>query len=479
MEIQGKLRTPLMALIGVIAVFQFLSVKHGQSWGDDWAQYVAHARNIAEGRPYSSTGYIFNADQPIAPPNYPPGFPLMLAPIYGLRGLDLDALKIPAIVSLIAAIGLFALIVAEWEGAPTALATTALLGFHPFFRNFKNEILSDLPFLFVLLLALWMSEKALMSRSENRNKIWLGVAIGFAWWCAYALRTVGLVLPASAVLLTVARRKPDSRIVIALAVFCILAALQALTLQGPADYLIQFSYRPELIHDRARNYMADLRTLIDPRLGSTFIALEFWFLTALSAAGIFRVWRRGHHLPIVFSLLYTALVLVWPFHEGLRMLIPLIPFYFLGIVVGVGMLTERIGPLRYVVTTAACLAAAGIYARQYTFVDTGEVPGVESADARGLFNFIRGSTSRQSVFIFKKPRALALYTGRRASVYSTRMVSDPWTYVSRIHATHVVTIRRSAQDSLYLRTLEQNRHSSAKRLYSNGHFEVYELYAGQ
>ena len=142
-----------IGLLGIIALFHVLTIRNGQGWGDDWAQYVAHAKNLAEGKPYDETGYIYNEAARYAPRIYPPGFPLLLAPIYALRGLDLEALKIPVIVSLIGTLIMFAALATRWDGAASALIATALAGFHPFFRDFKNHILSDLPFAFLLLIA--------------------------------------------------------------------------------------------------------------------------------------------------------------------------------------------------------------------------------------------------------------------------------------------------------------------------------------
>jgi hypothetical protein len=76
-------------LILIIATFYIASIRRGNFWPDDYALYVHHAENIAEGRPYADTGYIYNpgaADY--SPRAYPPVFPLLLAPIYRAYGLD-------------------------------------------------------------------------------------------------------------------------------------------------------------------------------------------------------------------------------------------------------------------------------------------------------------------------------------------------------------------------------------------------------
>jgi hypothetical protein len=69
-------------LILAIAGFQVATIRSGQDWGDDFAMYILHARNIAQGRDYAATGYIYNPDYPsLGPVTYPPVFPLLLSPI--------------------------------------------------------------------------------------------------------------------------------------------------------------------------------------------------------------------------------------------------------------------------------------------------------------------------------------------------------------------------------------------------------------
>jgi len=56
---------PVALVLGVLLVVGMVHVgalRPGQDWGGDFAMYVAHARNLAEGRPYAETGYVYNPD---------------------------------------------------------------------------------------------------------------------------------------------------------------------------------------------------------------------------------------------------------------------------------------------------------------------------------------------------------------------------------------------------------------------------------
>src|SRR5579885_3132229 len=85
----------LVGLIAVLGGIHLATLREGQEWGDDFSLYVAHARNLAEGRPYADTGYVYNPANPVlSPRTYPPIFPLLLVPVYLLFGMNLLAMKV-------------------------------------------------------------------------------------------------------------------------------------------------------------------------------------------------------------------------------------------------------------------------------------------------------------------------------------------------------------------------------------------------
>ena len=85
----------VLVFISGIGFFSVYTASPGHVWGDDFAMYLSHARNISEGRAYDDTGLILHEFAPTySPQNYPPGFPLVLAPVYSITGLDFYKLKI-------------------------------------------------------------------------------------------------------------------------------------------------------------------------------------------------------------------------------------------------------------------------------------------------------------------------------------------------------------------------------------------------
>ena len=54
------LRAAAVLVFLIIAISYFATERAGDYWGDDFALYVHHAKNIASGVPYAQTGYLFN-----------------------------------------------------------------------------------------------------------------------------------------------------------------------------------------------------------------------------------------------------------------------------------------------------------------------------------------------------------------------------------------------------------------------------------
>ncbi len=82
-----------MVLLLVSLPLFFLNIHDVHLWGDDFAQYIREAQNIANGKPYYQSGYIFNPYNTVyAPAQYPPGFPLLLAPVVKIWGLSIRAM---------------------------------------------------------------------------------------------------------------------------------------------------------------------------------------------------------------------------------------------------------------------------------------------------------------------------------------------------------------------------------------------------
>ncbi|MDX1531681.1 MAG: hypothetical protein R3362_09160, partial [Rhodothermales bacterium] len=164
-------------------------------YGDPY-QYLLHAENLVEGRPYAATGYIQSPDWYVAPVAYPPGFPLLLAPVIALFGIDLMA--VGALLTLAFVGGLWAL-AALLRGAlprPYVIGLVLVVGLHPYFWKFKLLPLSELPFLCAVALCLLFYSRATRDGPGTRSGTVIGLAVlaGLTLGFAIGTRLLGLVL---------------------------------------------------------------------------------------------------------------------------------------------------------------------------------------------------------------------------------------------------------------------------------------------
>lgn len=151
----------------------------------DASIYLLCAKSLLAGEGYSVLGQPFTVR--------PPGFSVLLAPILAWRGLDFLALNLYVGLFGVAAVACLFVLVRPRLGTYAGLALAVLVWLNPTFRHLSNEVLSDLPGLFVLLACLLLERWASSARSTRRDIV-LGIAIGLS---TYVRSLVGLVVPAA------------------------------------------------------------------------------------------------------------------------------------------------------------------------------------------------------------------------------------------------------------------------------------------
>jgi hypothetical protein len=128
------------------------------------------------------------------------------------------------------------------------------------------------------------------------------------------------------------------------------------------------------------------------------------------------------------------------------------------------------------------------YSSKYTALDFGPIrEGMERKESKELFQYVRAHTHPDDIIIFRKPRALALLTGRRASIYprpsDNSSTSDgiAWNYFHDIHARYFivgttawarnVTITDMAWERQFVERYEQR----FEEVFSNADFTIYKI----
>src|SRR5437870_48925 len=112
----------LSGLLLLVFIFYSLTLRAGHHWGDDYALYIHHAKNIATGVGYADTGYIADPYYPrYSVRMTPPIFPLALAPVYKIFGLNFTAFKMEEVVFFVLSLGIIFALFRDYLPPPYAL----------------------------------------------------------------------------------------------------------------------------------------------------------------------------------------------------------------------------------------------------------------------------------------------------------------------------------------------------------------------
>ena len=163
---------------GATSVVYALSLTGNLSTEGDNAIYIILAKSLATGH-----GYM-NIQDPVPriEAQFPPLFPLLLAPIVWLWGTD-AVQTMQALVTAFA-LGAFALsflLFRRWTGsAMLAAAIVAGYASSDLVWAFSHKVLTELPYLFFTLLACWWGSRY---AAEGRWRSWVGLLAALACRC--------------------------------------------------------------------------------------------------------------------------------------------------------------------------------------------------------------------------------------------------------------------------------------------------------
>src|SRR5574339_993480 len=98
------MKTSAVALLLMILISLLIGVStltRGHQWGDDFAWYILQAKSIVDGTTdefmEESAFTNYQSTTHLGPLAYPWGYPLILAPVYAIKGIHPLALKLPGL----------------------------------------------------------------------------------------------------------------------------------------------------------------------------------------------------------------------------------------------------------------------------------------------------------------------------------------------------------------------------------------------
>jgi hypothetical protein len=478
----------VLPLILSIGAFYLLTIRQGHAWGDDFSMYIHHAKNLAEGTPYGKTGYIYNPDLPfyysyhaqIGPQTYPPVVPLLLTPIYYFLGMNLKAFKVGIIMTFILALAVFSQAFKIYLSPRWLAALIFILGFNPVFWQYKDNIVSDLPFILFAYLSLFLIQRADELRmSGNPARLYV-ILVSLSIYLACGTRSIGLLLIPCLLLSDLINfRKVTAFAVQVVCLTGVFILLQNLLFHSDSGYTDHVGFNIATVIFHIREYTRELSELWLNGYNKFLRLGLFAILSVFAIAGYYSSLRRRIGCYELFFALYLAAIIAVPVYGGLRFLIPVIPLYLLYSLVGIKDLfrgRENAGGLVFASLIAAIVIT---YFGQYSQLEFGPIrEGIDKRETQQLFEYVVGNTKVDDTLIFRKPRALALFTGRNAAAWHKPADDrELWDYFRKINATYIALGPKGVapEDQEYLASFIARNDNRLEKVYSNMDFEVYRI----
>ncbi len=466
-----------LALVLFIALFYLLTIRGGQPWPDDFAGYVHESENITKGIPLADTGYIYNPQNPdLGPQFYPPVFPLLLVPSYKVWDLDLTPMKVEIIACFVGLLLLLWRTLGAELSLPVRFGMLGAIGLNPFFWNFKDHVLSDIPFTLFLFVTFALSDQLLAPVRTVARGFLLTCATAVSMYLCYGTRSAGIVLvPAAIGLAFFHRKRHPAKILWAAALGLLLCLIQNWVLQGATGYMNEMKLlSAHVVLENVHIYLWSLATFFQNPYSKVIRDILFIVFLALGLAGYIRRLLTEPRLTELFVPLYVGVIVIFPGIGGLRYLIPIIPLY----VFYAAWELERnrfFTTQRFSVALGAGVLIFASYVAQYSKMDYGAFrEGVADRQATELFDYVKHHTAPTDVFVFRRPRAFALYTNRRTSGCPQEGTDAIMLeYINKIHANYV--IKSSELDDPYFGTFVERESKRFSLEFRDGEFSVYRV----
>lgn len=434
--------------------------------GGDNAGYMILGDALRGGHGYRD---LYLPAQPLHA-KYPPLLPALLAVLGWLGGLQL--FKLVMLACTTAAVWLTARVGRDLAGEGPALLAAALLALNPTLLEYGHYVLSEAPFVLLVLLALYGT----LREDRAGDVVAVLAAVG-----AFATRTAGLTVLLAVPIGWVVRgrrRAAATAAAAALATMVLWGLYQRWAAPGQPGYLHELilidPYDPAagsvgaagLVARAARNLWAYVGTVVPQtvlgagRVGTPLALLGVAF-SGLALFGWARRARREPGAPVMFVLLYAGLIAVWPdVWTDRRFLLPLVPLlsvFALGGLADAGPRLRRWVPIA-VVLVIGVPCVAWIVDRvpermecvaSYRAGSPCDAPAFASLYAAA--RWAAEHTEPDAVVVNRKPRLFYWISRRRGDVYPYS--SDPETVMAAIDgmgADYVVVDQVSGTTPRYL-----------------------------
>ena len=469
----AKNKWSIYFLLAILSIPLFLlNVRDVHLWGDDYSQYIKEGQNFASGLPYYQSTYVYNnLNHEFGPPSYPPGFPLMLAPIIKVFGITIRPM-LYLIAACLAGL-LFAMyaLFRRYMGPLSAICLASAGVYSGYIIDLKSNILADIPLtLFVTLYLLY--------RDESRTTIKRLVLLLFLVVSAMLIRsqTIVLLLAEGVFFVYTLLHKYFTKKSLS---FKDLTGSLSLRILLPGSLLYLFCIK--IVFPNPLDSWGFYFQLFALNKGkwSSVIAFNFGYLIDLlksmvhflahgsfrrgivtimeytglifSLLGFLYSIRRKITFEDVFFILMCAMIIGLSVYQGVRYILPILPIFLLYCYRTARLVLPRVLLVNNTAITIGVMAIylfAGLdeYRKAAAPDDLYWTP--YSKEDSLAFKYIRSNINDTEIIAFSKPRALALYTGKKAMTMGQVSATDNKKRFDSLHVRYML-IKTDVEDSAF------------------------------
>lgn len=475
-------KSVVVAIISLSLLIGSSVLTRGHEWGDDFASYIMQGQSILNGSMKDfvqrNAFTIYESSFQIGPVAYPWGYPLILTPALLLKGVHPLTLKLPGLFFFAGFLVCFYLLVKDRFTRFTSWLILAVFAFNPLLIKFLDQILSDIPFLFMIVVSL-----LLISRHDDGQRSWkYNALIGVCIFGSFFVRTTGIVLLASFVAYQALQiiREPVHRnsIIIntsvSVSTFVVLWVISSLVFpNGQGSYFAQLKdLNYTIFVENIKIYFYLFASFFGN--GNLWIYV-YYALVIFFLIGAWQNHSQDLHLLIFFTFYLLAMIL-WPERQGLRFVFSLLPifvyFVFQGMESVIHVLPESNRGTFRLAIQVFWLILIGIFLFNsgklaYSTLKEGrKISGPFDPFSMDVYNYIKTETAPDSVIVFHKPRAMRLFTNHDAV-----MVTE----CERLTLGDYVVINKKAENSQIPPDQIDKCGLALTPVYENRRFIVYEI----
>jgi len=475
----------------VVGTVYYGTIRPGHDWGGDFSQYIAHARNLATGRPYLETTYRelpASIARAFMPGSYPPVLPLMLAPVYRVFGLNYVALKLVGETALLASALLYYLI-ARLRGLRPLFAAAAVMAYatSATVLDVKESILSEPEYLMWVGAAIAAALLIDRRRWDETHPVAAGAVVGGMIFLAYGTRAAGLSLVIAFASCALMRKRRLWIYSLAAGAIFAIGFLISLKIYSPREYDSSFGFSPTNAVQNAISFIKAPASMW--RLPQVLRVAMVALMTALAGWQFVKAVVRRRTIVEFYVMASLIVLLAYSHGIGARYVLPLFPIYLIFAFESVQNLQEKVsswseepsatgrpilGSLVSMVMVAVIVAGAAVNVHG---METGPyAQGVAQKTFLDAVSFLKDRGAEGGRLVSWNPRVLALYTNLESVWYpetSDDGILD--SYFSEVNVRRILIYKGDEGDMRYLAPHISQESAHFKLEFHNVDFEIYSV----